>query len=178
MGETHLPQTLDFDRIARSLEHTDEVTLASRMASWSEFEAAEPEFAARVRKLMTSRKHLTMATLRRDGSPRISGTEVEFAGGELRIGSMPRAVKAIDLRRDQRVAIHGPTTDPPAKKPAGWKGETKIAGTAREVESGSDAHRFLIDIREAVITRLNDAGNRLVVESWNPDRGYRAMERD
>jgi hypothetical protein len=46
------------------------------------------------------------------------------------------------------------------------------------VESGSDAHRFLIDIREAVITRLNDAGNRLVVESWNPDRGYRAMERD
>src|SRR5438128_2406736 len=69
------------------------------MASWAEFEAAEPEFAARVRKLMSTRKHLTMATLRRDGSPRISGTEVEFADGQLRLGSMPGAMKALDLRR-------------------------------------------------------------------------------
>ena len=148
------------------------------MASWAEFETAEPEFAARVRKLMTSRKHLTMATLRRDGSPRISGTEVEFTDGQLRIGSMPRAVKAMDLRRDPRVAIHGPTIDPPANKPAGWKGEAKIAGTATEVDSDSDAHRFLIDITEVVITRLNEAGNRLVVESWNPGRGFRSMERE
>ena len=49
------------------------------MASWSEFEDAEPEFASRVRALLTSRKHLTIATLRRDGSPRISGSEVELA---------------------------------------------------------------------------------------------------
>ncbi|HYT14156.1 MAG TPA: pyridoxamine 5'-phosphate oxidase family protein, partial [Candidatus Nitrosopolaris sp.] len=148
------------------------------MASWAEFEAAEPEFASRVRNLVTSRKHLTMATLRSDGSPRISGTEVEFADGELRIGSMPRAVKAMDLRRDPRVAIHGPTNDPPPNKPAGWKGEAKIAGKAREVDSGSDAHRFLIDVHEVVITRLNEAGDRLVVESWNPRRGYRSMERE
>ncbi len=148
------------------------------MASWAEFEAAEPEFASRVRNLVTSRKHLTMATLRSDGSPRISGTEVEFADGELRIGSMPRAVKAMDLRRDPRVAIHGPTNDPPPNKPAGWKGEAKIAGKAREVDSGSDAHRFLIDVHEVVITRLNEAGNRLVVESWNPGRGYRSTERE
>src|ERR1700730_4744949 len=92
-----------------------------RMATWSEFAAAEPEFAARVRSLMSSRKHLTMATLRRNGSPRISGTEVEFVDGQLRIGSMPGAVKAIDLRRDSRVAIHGPTDDPPAGDPSGWK---------------------------------------------------------
>lgn len=148
------------------------------MATWAEFERAEPEFAARVRKLMEARKHLTMATLRSDGSPRISGTEVDFADGEMRIGSMPRAVKAMDLRRDPRVAIHGPTTDPPVKKPADWKGEAKIAGTASEVDSGSDAHRFLIDIHEAVITHLNQAANRLVIESWNPRRGYRSMERE
>lgn len=148
------------------------------MASWAEFEAAEPEFAARVRKLMSTRKHLTMATLRSDGSPRISGTEVEFADGQLRIGSMPRAVKAMDLQRDGRVAIHGPTTDPPVDNAPGWKGEAKIAGIAREVNSGGDAHSFVIDIQEAVITRLNEAGNRLVVESWNPERGYRTMERE
>jgi hypothetical protein len=148
------------------------------VATWAEFEAAEPEFARRVYALMASRKHLTMATLRRDNSPRISGTEIEFADGHLRIGSMPGAVKAQDLRRDPRVAIHGPTDDPPLGNPTGWHGEAKVAGRAIEVESGSTAHRFLIDIQEVVITRLNEAGNRLVIESWTPARGYRHSERD
>jgi hypothetical protein len=127
---------------------------------------------------MGSRKHLTMATLRRDGSPRISGTEVQFVDGRLQIGSMPAAVKGLDLRRDARVAIHGPTTDPPPKRPAGWKGEAKVAGIAREVESGDDSMHFAIDIHEAVITHLNKAGNRLVIESWTPARGYRITERE
>jgi hypothetical protein len=148
------------------------------VAGWAEFEAAEPEFASRVRALMTSRKHLTIATLRRDGSPRISGSEVEFAEGELRIGSMPGAMKALDLRRDPRVAIHGPSDDPPAGNPSAWSGEAKVAGTAAEVESPSAAQHFLIDIQEAVITRLNESGDRLVVESWNPLRGYRVLERE
>jgi hypothetical protein len=148
------------------------------VASWSEFESAEPEFAARVKTLMSSRKHLTIATLRRSGAPRISGSEVEFADGQLRIGSMPDAVKVRDLQGDPRIAIHGPTEDPPPDHPAGWVGEAKIAGTAREVDSGSAAHRFLIDIDEAVLTHLSEAGNLLVVESWNPRRGYRKMERE
>jgi Pyridoxamine 5'-phosphate oxidase len=148
------------------------------LASWSEFEGAAPEFASRVHALLAARKHLTMATLRSDGSPRISGTELEFAGGQLRIGSMPGAVKALDLRRDPRVAIHGPTDDPPEGDSAGWKGEAKIAGTGTEVDSGSSSHRFLIDVQEAVITHLNEAGDRLVVESWNPARGYRVFDRE
>ncbi len=148
------------------------------MATWSEFESAEPEFAARVKALMSGRKHLTIATLRRSGAPRISGSEVEFADGQLRIGSMPDAVKVRDLRRDPRIAIHGPTADPPPDHPAGWVGEAKVAGTAREVDSGSAAHSFLIDIDEAVITHLNEAGNLLVIESWNAQRGYRKMERE
>jgi hypothetical protein len=126
---------------------------------------------------MASRKHLTMATLRRDGSPRISGTEVQFADGQLRIGSMPNAVKGMDLRRDPRVAIHGPTEDPPEGNAAGWKGEAKIAGRAIEGVSETAGDSFVIDIQEAVITRLNDAGDRLVVESWNQKRGYRKLER-
>src|SRR5712692_5868764 len=164
-------------RLLDSAAHVVQVS-SSVMASWAEFEAAEPDFALRVQKLMSARKHLTMATLRRDGSPRISGTEVEFADGQLRAGSMPGAVKAMDLRRDGRVAIHGPTVDPPADNAAGWKGEAKIAGIAHEVDSGGDTHRFVIDISEVVITRLNEAGNRLVVESWTRARGYRTMERE
>jgi hypothetical protein len=146
------------------------------LASWAEFAAAEPKFASRVRTLMRSRKHLTMATLRRDGSPRISGTEVQFTGEHLQIGSMPRAVKAMDLRRDARVAIHGPTHDP--TQGGRWRGEAKIAGRAVEIPTDGDGHAFRIDIEEAVITRLNEAGNRLVIESWNPGRGYRVAERE
>jgi pyridoxamine 5'-phosphate oxidase-like protein len=144
--------------------------------SWAEFEAAQPEFAARVRKLMSSRKHLTMATLRSDGSPRISGTEVQFAGGQLRIGSMPNAVKARDLLRDGRVAIHGPTTDPPEEEPGLWVGEAKVAGRAIALPSEDGNHSFAIDVDEAVITSLGDG--RLVVESWNPRRGYQKFARD
>ena len=146
------------------------------MASWAEFAAAEPEFASRVRKLMRSRKHLTMATLRRDGSPRISGTEVQFTGEHMQIGSMPRAVKAMDLRRDARVAIHGPTHDP--TQGGRWRGEAKIAGRAVEIPTDGDGHAFRIDIEEAVITRLNEVGNRLLIESWNPGLGYRVAERE
>lgn len=127
---------------------------------------------------MASRKHLTMATLRQDGSPRISGTEVEFSDGQMWIGSMPTSVKALDLHRDPRVAIHGPTEDPPAGNPTGWIGEAKVAGTASEVESGSAGHRFRIEILEATITHLNESGDRLVVESWNQGRGYRKLERE
>ena len=119
------------------------------MATWSEFESAEPEFAARVKALMSSRKHLTIATLRRSGAPRISGSEVEFADGQLRIGSMPDAVKVRDLQGDPRIAIHGPTEDPPPDHPAGWVGEAKVAGTAREVDSGQRS--ALLPSTEAVI---------------------------
>jgi len=143
------------------------------VASWAEFEAAEPDFAKRIRKLLSSRKHLTMATLRRDGSPRISGTEIQFTGDDLQIGSMPRAVKGSDLLRDPRVAIHGPTHDP--AKDGRWRGEAKVAGRAVVVASTGDGHSFRIDIREAVITSLGGKG--LGIESWTPDAGYRAFDR-
>ena len=125
---------------------------------------------------MSTRKHLTMATLRRDGSPRISGTEVKFTGEQLTIGSMLRAMKANDLLRDPRVSIHGPTNDP--AKSGAWRGEAKISGRAVELPSGGDAHSFRIDIAEVVITGLNAGRDRLVVESWTPSRGYRMLERD
>ena len=141
------------------------------MASWAEFEADLPKFADRVRKLMTSRKHLTMATLRKDGSPRISGTEIKIAGGQLTIGSMTNSVKAMDLRRDPRMAIHGPTHDP--TKGGGWRGEAKVAGRAIEVSSGHGGHAFRIDIHEVAITGLNKTRDGLVIESWSSARGYR-----
>jgi hypothetical protein len=147
------------------------------MSSWAEVERLAPELAARVRERFTIRKHCTMATLRADGSPRISGTEVEFAEGELRIGSMPNAVKARDLLRDARVALHSPTVDPPDGKPTEWEGEAKVAGRAVVADSADDSHRFVIDVDALVLTHLDEAGAQLVITSWHPDRGVRETRR-
>jgi Pyridoxamine 5'-phosphate oxidase len=85
------------------------------MASWHDVVAAEPEFADRVRRTFAVRKHATLATLTRDGSPCISATEVRFDddAGEINLGMMPGSLKALDLRRDPRLAQHCPTVDTP-----------------------------------------------------------------
>jgi len=143
------------------------------MATWGDFAAAEPELAEAVRRRFDAGVHKTIATLRRDGSPRISGTEVEFSDGELFIGSMSRAVKALDLQRDPRFAIHSGSTDPPD-----WPGDAKIAGRAEEVTAaGADSHRFRLDIAELVVVRLGDPADHLVIESWHEGRGVSSIRR-
>ena len=156
------------------------------MPTWAEIEQAEPEFARRVQQLFDAGRHKTIATLRADGSPRISGIECEFADGNLRFGSMTDARKGADLKRDPRFAIHGPTFHPEEGKESEWPGEAKIAGRAVLVgpiatEEGSeqpDGEMFLADITEVVVTALDDAATKLVVESWTPERGLRRVERD
>jgi hypothetical protein len=150
------------------------------MATWDDFAAAERDFAGRVRGLFTSHRHHTMATLRRDGSPRISGTEVVFAAaGGLALGMMAGARRAADLRRDGRVALHSATADP-GQDPTAWPGDAKVAGVATEVEAPdgpAGSHRFLIDVGEAVITRVGTPADHLVVERWRPGQGVRRFER-
>ena len=148
------------------------------MARWKEFASNTPELAERVESALRRQKHMTMATLRRDGSPRISGTELELSEGDVFVGMMPNSRKALDLQRDQRVAIHGPTSDPP-DDPTKWIGEAKIAGRAVELPraDAEAAHRFRIDIDEVVLTHLNDAGDRLVIESWHAGRGVEVHDR-
>src|SRR4051812_2316377 len=125
----------------------------AEMASWAEFVADAPELAPRVEASLRRGKHLTLATLRADGAPRISGTEIELSDGELFIGSMPRARKALDLLRDPRLAIHGPNVDPP-DDPSAWAGEAKLAGRATVVPNDDESHRFRIDVEEVVFTHL------------------------
>ena len=151
------------------------------MARWSEFASAEPALARRVEERFGVRKHKTLATLRRDGSPRISGIEVEFADGELFLGMMPGSLKLRDLERDPRLALHGPTEDAPEGHPKGWAGEAKVAGVAVDVDAPASpvagARRFRVDITEAVFVHLNDEGDQLIVESWHPGTGVRRIER-
>lgn len=153
------------------------------MSSWNEFEAAAPDLAAEVRRRLDAYTHKTMATLRRDGSPRISGTETEFKDGELWIGSMWDALKARDLQRDPRFALHSGSADPPE-----WPGDAKIAGVAEEITdpdrvqaiNGPKAppgpsHLFRLDLREA--STVSVSGDQLVIELWTADGGTRTIKR-
>ena len=150
------------------------------MTTWKDFAAAEPDFARRVQQLFERQKHMTLATLRGDGSPRISGTEVEFTTDDVSLGMMSRSLKALDLLRDPRLALHGPSVDPPAGDESSWTGEVKLAGRAVEVtdkEQPDGSHRFRVDITEVVLTKVGTPADHLLIESWHPDRGLQRRKR-
>ena len=104
------------------------------MATWDEVVAEAPELAEAVRARLDAGVHKTLATLRADGSPRISGTEVTFVDGDLWFGSMWQSRKALDLQRDPRFALHSASADPPE-----WTGDAKLSGRREEV---TDPARF------------------------------------
>jgi len=155
------------------------------MSSWSEVETEATELAVLARGFFDAHAHKTIATLRRDGSPRVSATEVDFAEGELWLGSMWRSLKALDLQRDPRFALHSGSDDPPE-----WRGDAKVAGRVEEVTdperiaaiNGEGAppgpsHLFRADIVELVVVRLGDPPDHIVIESWHAGRGVSRRER-
>jgi hypothetical protein len=150
------------------------------MTGWADVEADAPEFADRVRRRFGMGVTKTIATLRRDGSPRISATEVEFDGGELTLGMMSGSLKLLDVRRDPRVAIHSPTIDAPADDPE-WPGDAKVAGRLvavdKQDEQHPDAGFFRLDVQEVVLTSVDEAAQLLVLDSWHPGRGLRRRTR-
>jgi hypothetical protein len=158
-----------------------------RMATWSEVTAAAPELAQRARELFEANKHLTLATLRTDGSPRISGIECRFIDGDLWFGSMPDAVKARDLQRDPRFALHSGTGD--ANQ---WKGDAKVAGRVEEVLDGErraaifkamgspdtgGAHLFRADLKEVSTVRLGEPADHLLIDSWREGEAPKQIKR-
>lgn len=148
------------------------------MPRWAEIEAAVPDFAARVQRLFDAGRHKTIATVRADGAPRISGIECEFADGDLRFGSMAPARKLADLTRDGRFALHGPTFHPEEGNEAAWPGEAKLTGVATAQTGDEGSESFVCDIHSVTITCLNPEATRLVVEWWTPDAGLQRIERE
>jgi len=156
------------------------------MPSWSAFQSAAPALAAEVLERLDAHVHKTLATIRRNGAPRISGTESQILEGELWIGSMWQARKAHDLQRDPRFALHSGSDDPPD-----WKGDAKLAGVALEITDPDrvaaingaggappgPSHLFRLEIREASVVKMNATGDAVVLTSWTPDRGVRTIER-
>lgn len=143
------------------------------MTRWADLTTADPDLAAAVRRCFAVGRHATMATLRHDGSPRISGTEVDFADdGGLHVAMMPGTRRAADLRRDPRLALHCPTLDPPEDAPEAWLGDAKVDAVAEEVEGD----RFHLALTRVTWTRV--VGGALAITSWTPGEGATTVHRD
>lgn len=161
------------------------------MTRWADIEVEAPAFAQAVQAAFDAHLHKAVATLRRDGSPRISGTELNFQDGDVWLGMMGGSMKARDLLRDPRLAVHSAMIDTTMAL-----GDAKIAGRAVLVDDparllalshgGSEetqeqtldgAHLFRVDITEVALTRIGDPADHLVIESWHPGRGLERVER-
>ncbi|WP_405460403.1 pyridoxamine 5'-phosphate oxidase family protein [Streptomyces sp. NBC_00101] len=152
--------------------------------NWAAFRAAEPEFAATVERRFRLYRHQVLATVRQDGSPRVSGLETDFRFGEMLLGMMPRSRKALDLFRDPRFAIQA-NPGPDAEMA---DGDARVGGRAIEVTDPAllarfieeatppePFHLFRVEITEVVHTGMD--GERIVLRSWTPDRGMRTVRR-
>jgi hypothetical protein len=153
------------------------------MATWGEVTKQAPDLAAGVRASFDQHKHKILATIRKDGSPRVSGIETEFRDGDVWLGMMPGSVKAQDLRRDPRLAVHGPSLAD-ADDPAAGPGDAKISGRAVEVTDPvtraalgvEDAGWFRIDVTEVVLTRVDPSLAYLVIDLWREGEGLRRFQ--
>ncbi|MFJ8143761.1 pyridoxamine 5'-phosphate oxidase family protein [Streptomyces sp. NPDC096094] len=163
---------------------TPRTAATSAPADWSDFVTAEPALAATVEARFGAYTHHTLATLRKDGSPRTTGLEVRFLSGELWLGMMPGSLKALDLRRDARFALQANPGDGTGM----GGGDVRIGGRAVEVEDAEARagyveevkppepfHLFRTELTEVVRTCVE--GENLVVQIWQPGKPLRTVRR-
>ena len=150
------------------------------MARWQDVVDTEPDFARDVREVFDAHKHKTIATLRRDGAPRLSGLELEFKAGDVLFGMMPRSRKAADLRRDPRTEVHSASFIVEGNE-ASWTGDARISGRAREVTAPEERARysdtptdayplFVLEVDRVVRIALEGSPPQLVIRTWRPGR--------
>ncbi|MEV1036983.1 MULTISPECIES: pyridoxamine 5'-phosphate oxidase family protein [unclassified Streptomyces] len=154
-------------------------------SSWEEFRSAEPAFADTVRARFQLYKHHVLATLRKDGSPRVTGLEVDFRFGEVWLGMMPNSRKALDLMRDPRFAVHA-NPGPDAEMA---DGDVRISGRAVEVTDPAVLARFIEEVKppepfhlfraeptEVVHTGI-EGGDTMVIQTWRPGHPLRTFRK-
>lgn len=158
------------------------------MARWREIVESAPQFAASVRRQLDARTHKTIATLRADGSPRISPVEPYLALRHLLLGMEWPTNKARDLLRDPRCAVHSVVSDPD-----GADGEFKLYGRAVLTEDPSIVggpyeawwHRrqpqgyrvFSVDIESAAFIGWEIEADQMRLIRWSPDAGVHEVVR-
>lgn len=142
-------------------------------AAWADLLEDSSELAERIAARFAANLHHVLGTVREDGAPRLSGTEVRIAEGRVTFGMMPGSRKLADVRRDPRVEVHSAPTDDDLAH-----GDAKLAGVlvaVTEPDGGVPGSYFELRIRLASLVRVE--GDELVFTVWRPDRGSRTIRR-
>lgn len=167
------------------------------MATWKEFAREAPEMAGLAERRLVATGLMLLATLRRDGFPRISPVEPVLAGDRLVLhddrlwlGMMVDSTKSRDLKRDGRCGLHTATADKQVSQ-----GDVKLWGTATSVTDHTTLARFSDDIFESVGFRfevgsfdafdidllgassVEVADDVMYVKTWKPGKGVNVSEK-
>jgi hypothetical protein len=154
--------------------------------NWADFEASAGDLAALGLEGFREQNLCLVGTLRADGWPRISATEVYFVDGELMLGMMRDSRKSHDLERDARITVMTPQCDREAKR-----GDFKIYGSAREVVDADQRERygqtifaaigwrpeepyplFAVDVESAAYISF---GTKRRLLRWSAERGFERL---
>jgi Pyridoxamine 5'-phosphate oxidase len=155
--------------------------------TWRELELAAPEIAEPGKTRLDETRVALLATLRRDGSPRVSPIEPFFAAGQLLFGAMAWTLKARDLERDPRCTLHSAITGPNDGEP-----ELKLYG--RTIEADDDLRAacptgwwterpdeaacvFSLSIEEAAFVTWDYEGGEMTVRRWSRETGLKTSRR-
>ena len=148
---------------------------------WSELAVSQPDLIEVGRRKLLDPGVVLVATIRRDGSPRLSAVEPFILDGELWLSMLFGSTKAKDLMRDPRVLVHSVITSR-----SGGGGEFKMRGTVQAQTDPdiqyrySDAvteslgwhpvpgefHLFAVDIDDVTYIRYDDATGDQFVSRW------------
>jgi Pyridoxamine 5'-phosphate oxidase len=155
--------------------------------TWRELELAAPEIAGPGMERLRETRVALLATLRRDGSPRISPIEPFFAEGHLLLGAMEWTLKVRDLERDSRCTLHSAVTGPNEGQP-----ELKLYGRAIEAADAlraacstawwthqphEAARVFSLSIEEAAFVTWDYEGGEMTVRRWTRETGLKTSRR-
>jgi hypothetical protein len=119
---------------------------------WSEVEMRQPRLADVGRHRLLDPGVVLVATMRRDGTPRLSPVEPWIMDGVLWLSMMWGSTKAADLARDSRILVHNVIADRDDHA-----GEFKIRGTARTDDSLDVQRRYAAEVAECL--------------GWDPEPG-------
>ncbi len=127
------------------------------MATWTDFSTQAPEIAELAERRLAATGLMMLATLRRDGFPRISPMEPVLADdrlvlhdGRLWLGMMVGSTKSRDLQRDGRFSLHTATADKMLSD-----GDVKMWGVASQVTDHDTLSQFSDDIYASVGYRFD-----------------------
>ena len=142
------------------------------MATWAEFEAAQPELAAAGRRLLYARGdgEALLATVRDGDSPRIHPVNVGIVNGQLYVFVIGRSAKRADLETDGRYALHA-HVDPSSPSELMLRGRARAVTDPGARASAAADWPFTVDDGFRLFELSIDAallGERPTAEDWPP----------